>query len=84
MSNSVYTFVERSRKAEEIRKEKIESKIKELEISVKSCNARAISQAFLLGESKTDFEEAKRIAMLIAQFEVDCGCLIKPLIKIYR
>jgi len=79
MPNSTHPIIERARIAEELRKERIEDRIKELDRSVKSCSSKAIKQAYILGEEKTTIEDARRISMLIAQFELDCGCVMKSI-----
>lgn len=72
----VYPIIERVRKAEEERKGRIEKRLQELESSVKSCDAKAISHAYFLGEEKTTMQDAEKISRLIAQFELDCGCIV--------
>lgn len=79
MTNSVHPIIERVRKAAELREERIKERIKELEKSVKSCDAKSLKQAYILGEERTSMEDARKISMLIAQFELDCGCTMKPI-----
>ena len=76
--NSVHPLIERARKSEELRIKRIEDRIKEFEKAVKSCSPRALGHVYILGEENTTIEDARKISMLIAQFELDCGCSIKP------
>ena len=78
MTNSTHSIIERARKSEELRLQRIEDRIRELEKAVKSCSPKVLSHAYILGEENTSIDDAKKISMLIAQFELDCGCSIKP------
>jgi len=77
MTNSTHPIIERARKSEELRLQRIEDRIRELEKAINSCNSKALSHAYILGEEKTTIEDARKISMLIAQFELDCGCSIR-------
>lgn len=72
----MHPVVERARILEEQRKERIQQHIKDLESSIKSCSSKSPAQAYILGEEETTMEDAKRISVLIAKFELDCGCSI--------
>ena len=63
-------------------KERIEKRIKELELSVKDCNYNSIRHAYLLGEENTTEEDVKKIGKLIAEFELFCKCSPMTMIKI--
>ena len=75
MTNSIPPV---QRAIEELRRQRIEDRIRKLEKDVKSCDPRSLGHVYILGEENTTMEDARKISILIAQFELDCECLLKP------
>lgn len=76
--NDINPVIERSRRSEELIKQRVEQRIKDLENYVNNCNYRSLRTAYLLGEESKSMGQTEKIAKLVAQFELDCGCYIKP------